>query len=61
MYAAFFGGQAAVHVAFHGPNNEEWATMDVKSAPYEQPMLAPDFKQWYLPLDGAGSPKIRRR
>jgi hypothetical protein len=50
MYASFFEGRVAAYVAFAGPNNEPWATMDVV-APYDRPMLAPTFDNWYLPLD----------
>ncbi|MBC8351197.1 MAG: hypothetical protein H8E66_04375 [Planctomycetes bacterium] len=50
LYASFFGGQAAAHVAFRGPNRETWATMDVV-VPYDQPMPAPTFDNWYRPLD----------
>jgi len=50
MYASFFEGKAAAYVAFNGPNYESWATMDVV-APYDRPMLAPLFDEWYRPLD----------
>jgi hypothetical protein len=40
MYASFFEGKAAACVNFTGPNNENWATMDVV-APYDRRMLAP--------------------
>jgi len=49
MYASFFEGKVAAHVAFKGPNKEDWATMDVV-APYDRRMLPPKFKHWYLPL-----------
>lgn len=50
LYASLCGGQAAVHVAFRGPNEETWATMDVV-VPYDQPMPSPTFDDWYRPLD----------
>ncbi len=50
MYASFFEGKAAAHVAFRGPNAESWATMDVE-APYDRPMRPPTFDNWYRPLD----------
>ena len=50
MYASFFEGKAAAHVAFTGPNMERWATMDVV-APYDRPMQSPVFDDWYRPLD----------
>lgn len=50
MYVSFFEGKAAVYVAFSGPNNEIWGTMDVV-APYDRPMLPPLFDNWYRPLD----------
>lgn len=50
MYASFFEGKAAAYVAFAGPNNEDWATIDI-IAPYDRPMLSPSFDDWYRPLD----------
>ena len=50
MYASFFGGKAAAYVAFPGPNDESWATMEV-IAPYKRPMHRPHFDKWYRPFD----------
>ena len=50
MYASFFEGKVAAHVAFTGPNMEGWATMDVVM-PHDRPMLPPVYENWYRSLD----------
>lgn len=50
MYASLFEGTAAAYIAFPGPNNETWGTMDVV-ARYDRPMSVPVFDNWYRPLD----------
>ena len=50
VYAAFFGGKAAAHAIFRGPNRETWSVIDVV-APLKKHLEPPTFPLLYLPFD----------